>query len=212
MVAQGFGSLGLMTSVLTTPDGRVLERRPPTAPSPATSASISAAKHLDQLDRVHLRLDRGPDAPRQAGRQRGADALRHHAGAGDGRTVESGFMTKDLALLVGDQQGWLTTEASSTRWPRTPRPPWARRRRETRGASVTLGALALTLAGCVEADPPEVPTSGPAFSFEGFFEGATPVLRDPEDDRRRRASAGRGRRGGEEPRRLLHSEADHPLG
>lgn len=41
------------------------------------------------------------------------------------------------------------------------------------GASVTLGALALTLAGCVEADPPEVPTSGPAFSFEGFFEGAT---------------------------------------
>jgi isocitrate dehydrogenase len=43
-VAQGFGSLGLMTSVLMTPDGKTVKPKPPTAPSPATTASTRRAR------------------------------------------------------------------------------------------------------------------------------------------------------------------------
>jgi isocitrate dehydrogenase len=64
VVAQGFGSLGLMTSVLMTPDGKVLEG------------------HLDQLDRLDLRLDPGLPSPRQAGRQRRTGPVRRHPGKG----------------------------------------------------------------------------------------------------------------------------------
>jgi isocitrate dehydrogenase len=70
-VAQGFGSLGLMTSVLMTPDGKIVE---------AEAAHGTVTRHYrehqkgketsHQLHRLDLRLDRRPEAPRQAGRQR----------------------------------------------------------------------------------------------------------------------------------------------
>ena len=111
MVAQGFGSLGLMTSVLLTPDGEIVE---------AEAAHGTVTRHfrehqkgerdLDQLHRLDLRLDPRPRAPRQARRQR-------RAGAASPTTlekvcvdtVEAGSMTKDLALLVGADQKWLST-------------------------------------------------------------------------------------------------------
>ena len=76
-VAQGFGSLGLMTSVLMTPDGRIVEAE-------AAHGTVTrhfrqhqrGEKHLDQLHRLDLRLDPGPQAPRQARRQRAARPLR----------------------------------------------------------------------------------------------------------------------------------------
>jgi isocitrate dehydrogenase len=110
-VAQGFGSLGLMTSVLMTPDGKIVEaeaahgtvtrhyRQHQRGESTSTNsiASIFAwtrgLKHRATLD----------DNP----------ALDHFASTLEAvcvETVEAGFMTKDLALLVGDKQGWLTTE------------------------------------------------------------------------------------------------------
>ncbi len=111
IVAQGFGSLGLMTSVLLTPDGRTVEaeaahgtvtrhyRQHQKGESTSTNsvASIFAwsrgLKHRAKLD-DNRELDRF------------ADLLEQTTVA----TVEGGAMTKDLALLVGDQQGWLTTE------------------------------------------------------------------------------------------------------
>ena len=76
-VAQGFGSLGLMTSVLMTPDGKVVE---------AEAAHGTVTRHyrehqkgqrdLDQLDRLDLRLDARPRASRQARRQRRAGEVR----------------------------------------------------------------------------------------------------------------------------------------
>ena len=111
VVAQGFGSLGLMTSVLMTPDGKVLEteaahgtvtrhyrqHQKGEATSTNSIASIFAwtrgFKHRAKLD--------------------GNEALGTFADTLEKvvvQTVEAGFMTKDLALLVGDQQGWLTTE------------------------------------------------------------------------------------------------------
>ncbi len=110
-VAQGFGSLGLMTSVLMTPDGRVGEseaahgtvtrhfrqHQKGEATSTNSIASIYAwtggLKHRAKLD--------------------GNDRLRDFAETLERvvvETVESGFMTKDLALLVGPDQAWLTTE------------------------------------------------------------------------------------------------------
>ena len=71
IVAQGFGSLGLMTSVLVTPDGKVVEAgsrpRHRDAPLPRTSEGQG---DLDQFDRVDLCLDAGPGASRQARQQR----------------------------------------------------------------------------------------------------------------------------------------------
>ena len=111
VVAQGFGSLGLMTSVLMTPDGKIVEseaahgtvtrhyRQHQKGESTSTNsiASIYAwtrgLKHRAKLD--------GNEAL-----TRFAETLEQVTVS----TVESGFMTKDLALLVGDQQGWLTTE------------------------------------------------------------------------------------------------------
>ncbi len=111
VVAQGFGSLGLMTSVLMTPDGKVLE---------SEAAHGTVTRHYRQ---------------HQKGEATSTNSIASiyawtrgfkHRGKLDGNqelitfaetlekvvvdTVESGFMTKDLALLVGDQQGWLTTE------------------------------------------------------------------------------------------------------
>ena len=82
-VAQGYGSLGLMTSVLMTPgrpDGRgrggARHRHPPL---PRTSAG---PRNVDQLDRLDLRLDARLVAPRQARRQRGARQFRFDAREG----------------------------------------------------------------------------------------------------------------------------------
>ncbi len=110
-VAQGYGSLGLMTSVLMTPDGRTVE---------AEAAHGTVTRHFRQFQRgeqtstnsiasiyawtrglAHrAKLDGNEELARFA------KTLEEVTVA----TVESGFMTKDLALLVGAEQGWLTTE------------------------------------------------------------------------------------------------------
>ncbi|MBI1205136.1 MAG: NADP-dependent isocitrate dehydrogenase [Rhodopseudomonas sp.] len=109
-VAQGFGSLGLMTSVLLTPDGKVVE---------AEAAHGTVTRHY----REH-----------QKGNETSTNSiasifawtrgLAHRAKLDDNAdlakfaatlekvcidTVEAGFMTKDLALLVGPEQKWLST-------------------------------------------------------------------------------------------------------
>ncbi len=110
-VAQGFGSLGLMTSQLMTPDGKIVEaeaahgtvtrhyRQHQNGESTSTNSIASiyawtgALKHRAKLDHN--------------------DQLKTFAETLEKvvvDTVESGFMTKDLALLVGPDQGWLTTE------------------------------------------------------------------------------------------------------
>ena len=83
IVAQGFGSLGLMTSVLMTPGrpdgrgrGRARHRDPALPPAPAGQAD------LDEPDRVDLRLDPGARPPRQAGRHARGHRVRRNAGAG----------------------------------------------------------------------------------------------------------------------------------
>ena len=88
-VAQGFGSLGLMTSVLMTRRrqdrrgrGRARHRHPPLPPAPGRRA------HLDQPDRLDLRLDPRPRRPRPDGRDAGGVGVRRDARAGvrrDGR-------------------------------------------------------------------------------------------------------------------------------
>jgi isocitrate dehydrogenase len=110
VVAQGFGSLGLMTSVLVTPDGKTLE---------AEAAHGTVTRHF----REH-----------QKGKETSTNAIASifawtrgltHRGKLDGNqplmdfattlekvcvaTVEDGDMTKDLALLVGPEQKWLST-------------------------------------------------------------------------------------------------------
>jgi len=110
-VAQGFGSLGLMTSVLITPDGNTVE---------AEAAHGTVTRHY----RLH-----------QEGKETSTNSiasifawtrgLLHRAKLDNNEklkefaltlenvcisTVEKGSMTKDLALLVGPQQSWLTTE------------------------------------------------------------------------------------------------------
>ena len=110
-VAQGFGSLGLMTSVLMTPDGKTVEaeaahgtvtrhyrlHQQGKQTSTNSAASIFAwtggLKHRAKLD--------GNDAL-----ARFADTLEKTVVA----TIEAGQMTKDLAVLVGPDQTWLTTE------------------------------------------------------------------------------------------------------
>ena len=109
-VAQGFGSLGLMTSVLMTPDGKTVE---------AEAAHGTVTRHYRQ---------------HQKGEQTSTNSiasiyawtggLKHRAKLDDNAdlrrfaetlekvtvdTVEAGDMTKDLALLVGPDQKWLTT-------------------------------------------------------------------------------------------------------
>ena len=110
IVAQGFGSLGLMTSVLMTPDGQTVE---------AEAAHGTVTRHYRQ---------------HQKGEETSTNSiasifawtrgLAHRAKLDDNeelaefaatlekvciQTVESGYMTKDLALLIGPDQPWLTT-------------------------------------------------------------------------------------------------------
>jgi len=112
IVAQGFGSLGLMTSVLLSPDGKTVESEAAhgtvtrhyrehqkgreTSTNPIASifawtrglvyrgqfdATLEVTKFAETLERVCV------------------------------ETVESGFMTKDLAVLIGPDQKWLNTQA-----------------------------------------------------------------------------------------------------
>jgi isocitrate dehydrogenase len=111
VVAQGFGSLGLMTSVLMTPDGRTVEAEAahgtvtrhyrqhqqgkPTSTNPIASifAWTQGLGHRGKLDGT-------PDVTAFA------ETLEQVCV----ETVEDGKMTKDLALLIGPDQEWLTTE------------------------------------------------------------------------------------------------------
>jgi isocitrate dehydrogenase len=110
-VAQGFGSLGLMTSVLLTPDGQIME---------AEAAHGTVTRHYRQWQKgektstnsmasifawtrglIHRgKLDGTPDVSHFA------ETLEKVCVD----TVEAGDMTKDLALLVGPDQRWLSTE------------------------------------------------------------------------------------------------------
>ncbi len=111
VVAQGFGSLGLMTSVLLTPDGETVE---------AEAAHGTVTRHYREHQKGNP-TSTNPIASIFAWTR----GLNHRANL-DGNsdleffanvlervcieTVEAGFMTKDLAILVGPEQPWLTTQ------------------------------------------------------------------------------------------------------
>jgi isocitrate dehydrogenase len=111
-VAQGFGSLGLMTSVLMTPDGKIVE---------AEAAHGTVTRHYRQHQKGKetstnsiasiFAWTRGlahrAKLDDNAALKRFVDTLERVCVA----TVESGYMTKDLALLVSDEQKWLSTSA-----------------------------------------------------------------------------------------------------
>ncbi len=109
-VAQGFGSLGLMTSVLMTPDGKTVE---------AEAAHGTVTRHY----RAHQRGE-ATSTNSTASIFAWSRGLAHRAKLDENdalarfattleetvvNTIESGFMTKDLALLVGAEQSWCTT-------------------------------------------------------------------------------------------------------
>ncbi|MET4101895.1 isocitrate dehydrogenase [Roseovarius sp. MBR-78] len=109
-VAQGFGSLGLMTSQLLTPDGRIME---------AEAAHGTVTRHYRQHQRGEQTSTNST-----ASIFAWSGGLRHRAKLDDNaalghfadtlervvvETIEAGDMTKDLALLVGPDQGWRTT-------------------------------------------------------------------------------------------------------
>jgi isocitrate dehydrogenase len=110
-VAQGFGSLGLMTSVLMTPDGHTVE---------AEAAHGTVTRHY----RAHQRGEKTSTNPiasifawTRGLTHRGrldatpeVEAFAHALEQVCVQTVEGGQMTKDLALLIGDDTPWLTTE------------------------------------------------------------------------------------------------------
>ena len=111
IVAQGFGSLGLMTSVLMTPDGRTVEAEAAHGTvtrhyrqhqqGKATSTNPIASIFAWTRGLAHRgKLDGTPDVTRFA------ETLERVCI----ETVEAGKMTKDLAILIGPEQGWLTTE------------------------------------------------------------------------------------------------------
>ena len=111
-VAQGFGSLGLMTSQLMTPDGKIVE---------AEAAHGTVTRHF----RAHQRGE--PTSTNSiASIYAWTGGLKHRAKLDENsqlatfaktleevviETVEKGDMTKDLAILVGEDQKWLSTES-----------------------------------------------------------------------------------------------------
>jgi isocitrate dehydrogenase len=110
-VAQGFGSLGLMTSVLLTPDGKTVEAeaahgtvtrhyREHQKGKPTSTNPIASIFAWTQGLRYRGKFDETPDVVRFA------DALEEVCV----QTVEAGKMTKDLAVLISPTQPWLTTE------------------------------------------------------------------------------------------------------
>ena len=109
-VAQGFGSLGLMTSILMTPDGKTVE---------AEAAHGTVTRHYRQHQKGE-ETSTNPIASIFAW----TGGLKHRGRMDETldvikfaetlenvcvETVESGSMTKDLAILIGPQQNWLTT-------------------------------------------------------------------------------------------------------
>jgi isocitrate dehydrogenase len=109
-VAQGFGSLGLMTSQLMTPDGKIVE---------AEAAHGTVTRHYRQHQKGEATSTNSI-----ASIYAWTGGLKHRAKLDDNTalmnfadtlekvivsTVEDGFMTKDLALLVGPDQRWMTT-------------------------------------------------------------------------------------------------------
>jgi isocitrate dehydrogenase len=110
-VAQGFGSLGLMTSVLMSPDGSTVE---------AEAAHGTVTRHYRQHQRGEQTSTNSiasifawTRGLAHRGRMDDNDALVEFSLLLEDtiiKTVESGYMTKDLALLVGEDQGWLSTE------------------------------------------------------------------------------------------------------
>jgi isocitrate dehydrogenase len=110
-VAQGFGSLGLMTSVLLTPDGQIME---------AEAAHGTVTRHFRQWQKGEqtstnsmasiFAWTRGLE---HRGKLDSSPDVTHFAQTLEKvcvDTVEAGDMTKDLALLVGPDQRWLSTE------------------------------------------------------------------------------------------------------
>ncbi|EJF88918.1 NADP-dependent isocitrate dehydrogenase [Bartonella tamiae] len=110
IVAQGFGSLGLMTSVLLSPDGQTVE---------AEAAHGTVTRHYRQYQKGEetstnsiasiFAWTRGLAHRAKLDKN---DALKKFAETLEKvciETVESGFMTKDLALLIGPNQKWLST-------------------------------------------------------------------------------------------------------
>ncbi|WP_294329657.1 NADP-dependent isocitrate dehydrogenase [uncultured Sphingomonas sp.] len=110
-VAQGFGSLGLMTSVLMTPDGKTIE---------AEAAHGTVTRHYRQHQQGKA-TSTNPIASifawtgglKYRGKFDGTPEVTRFAETLEKvciETVESGKMTKDLALLIGPDQAWMTTE------------------------------------------------------------------------------------------------------
>jgi isocitrate dehydrogenase len=110
VVAQGFGSLGLMSSVLMTPDGKIVESeaahgtvtRHYRAHQKGQETSTNSVASIFAWTRGlshRAKLDNNAELAKFA-----ATLERVTVG-----TVEAGFMTKDLALLVGADQNWLST-------------------------------------------------------------------------------------------------------
>ena len=110
-VAQGFGSLGLMTSVLMTPDGDTVE---------AEAAHGTVTRHYRQFQKGQststnsiasiFAWTRGLAHRAKLDNNQRLAEFSHALEKVCVDTVESGFMTKDLALLIGPDQSWLTTE------------------------------------------------------------------------------------------------------
>jgi len=111
MVAQGYGSLGLMTSILMTPDGKTVE---------AEAAHGTVTRHY-RMHQEGKATSTNPIASifawtgglKHRGKLDGTPAVTKFAETLERvcvETVESGAMTKDLALLIGPDQAWMTTE------------------------------------------------------------------------------------------------------
>lgn len=110
-VAQGFGSLGLMTSVLMTPDGKTIEAE--AAHGTVTRHYRAHQKGQETSTNSIASIFAWTRGLSKRAEIDGNDELGKFAATIERvcvKTVESGFMTKDLALLVGSQQKWLSTE------------------------------------------------------------------------------------------------------
>ena len=110
-VAQGFGSLGLMTSVLLTPDGKTVE---------AEAAHGTVTRHYrlwqqgkDTSTNPIASIFAWTQGLKYRGKFDGTPAVEKFADTLEKicvSTVEAGFMTKDLSILIGPDQAWQTTE------------------------------------------------------------------------------------------------------
>ncbi len=109
-VAQGFGSLGLMTSVLMTPDGKIVESEAAHGTVTRHFRQHQAGKETSTNSIASIFAWTG--GLKHRAKLDGNDALMTFATTLERvtvETVEKGDMTKDLALLVGPDQKWLTT-------------------------------------------------------------------------------------------------------